>query len=124
MRIQLSSFSFPLKPCHANVFNRVHHFLTCVKLRNTERALIKTYLNCPIAFCYYKEKNAVSLPCAPLNDLINITFLQYINKTGFRACLKELYQAKYDPVSLTYTVLSGKSSTATILINFNTYHLS
>ena len=53
--------------------------------------------------------------------MINIPFLQYINKTGFRVCLKELYQAKYDPVSVTYTVLSGKSSTATKLINFSTY---
>ena len=36
--------------------------------------------------------------------------MQYINKTGFRACVKELYEAKYDPVSVTYIVLSGKSS--------------
>ena len=48
--------------------------------------------------------------------------MQYINKTGFRACVKELYEAKYDPVSVTYTVLSGKSSTATKLINFSTYN--
>ena len=47
--------------------------------------------------------------------------MQYINKTGFRACVKELYEAKYDPLSVTYTVLSGKSSTATKLINFSTY---
>ena len=48
--------------------------------------------------------------------------MQYINKTGFRACVKELYEAKYDPLSVTYTVLSGKSSTATKLINFSTYN--
>ena len=47
--------------------------------------------------------------------------MQYINKTGFRACVKELYEAKYDPLSVTYTVLSGKSSTASKLINFSTY---
>ena len=47
--------------------------------------------------------------------------MQYINKTGFRACVKELYEAKYDTLSVTYTVLSGKSSTATKLINFSTY---
>ena len=83
-----------------------------------ERVLVKTYLNCSIVF-FYKQgrKNAV---CLLLNELINIPFLQYINKTGFRACVKELYEAKYDPVSVTYTVLSGKSSTATKLINFIT----
>ena len=59
-----------------------------------------------------------------LNELINIPFLQYINKTGFRACVKELYEAKYDRVSVTYTVLSGKTSTATKVINFSTYQLS
>ena len=40
----------------------------------------------------------------------NIPFFQYINKAGFRACVKELYEEKYDPVSVTYIVLSGKSS--------------
>ena len=49
-RTQLSSFLFPLKPCHANLLNRVDHFLTCVKLRNMESLLVKTYLNCSIVF--------------------------------------------------------------------------
>ena len=49
-RTQLSSFLFPLKPCHANLLNRVDHFLICVKLRNMERLLVKTYLNCCIVF--------------------------------------------------------------------------
>ena len=35
---------------------------------------------------------------------------QYINQTGFRVCLKELYETKYDPLSVTYTVLSGKKN--------------
>ena len=35
---------------------------------------------------------------------------QYINQTGFRVCLKELYETKYDPLSVTYTVLSGKKT--------------
>ena len=34
-------------------------------------------------------------------------FLQYINNTGFRVCCKELYEAKYDPLSISYMVLSG-----------------
>ncbi|PFX13943.1 Brevican core protein, partial [Stylophora pistillata] len=31
---------------------------------------------------------------------------KYINKTGFRVCFKELYETKYDPLSITYTVMS------------------
>ena len=34
--------------------------------------------------------------------------LQYINKTGFRVCFKELYETKYDPLTIIYTVMSGK----------------
>ena len=38
-------------------------------------------------------------------------FLQYIDKTGFSACVKELNEAKYDPFSVMYSVLmSGKYS--------------
>ena len=29
--------------------------------------------------------------------------------TGARVCLKELYDAKYDPLSISYTVLTGKT---------------
>jgi len=34
------------------------------------------------------------------------TWVEYINKTGFRVCLKELYETKYDPLSVSYAVLS------------------
>ncbi|CAH3165282.1 unnamed protein product, partial [Pocillopora meandrina] len=33
-------------------------------------------------------------------------WVEYVNETGFRVCLKELYEAKYDPLSVSYTVLS------------------
>ncbi|XP_078365442.1 uncharacterized protein LOC144649744 isoform X1 [Oculina patagonica] len=33
-------------------------------------------------------------------------WVEYINKTGFRVCFKELFEAKYDPLSITYTILS------------------
>ena len=40
-----------------------------------------------------------------------ITYLllifQYINTTGARVCVKELYETKYDALSVSYTVLSG-----------------
>ena len=49
-RTQLFSFLFPLKPCHANLLNRVDHFLICVKLGNMESLLVKTYLNCSLVF--------------------------------------------------------------------------
>ena len=38
----------------------------------------------------------------------NYFFFQYINTTGARVCLKELYESKYDPLSVSYTVLLGK----------------
>ena len=41
------------------------------------------------------------------NLLFLLFFLQYINTTGVRVCLKELYETKYDPLSISYTVLSG-----------------
>ena len=37
-----------------------------------------------------------------------VLFFQFINTTGARVCLKELYASKYDPLSVSYTVLSGK----------------
>ncbi|XP_078383750.1 uncharacterized protein LOC144666229 [Oculina patagonica] len=33
-------------------------------------------------------------------------WVEYINKTGFRVCFKELYDSKYDPLSIAYTVTS------------------
>ena len=33
--------------------------------------------------------------------------LQNMNTSGFRACVKELYQNRYDPVSVSYAVLTG-----------------
>ena len=63
-RTQLSSFLFPLKPYHANLLNRVDHFLICVKLRNMESLLVKTYLNCSIVFfSASKGENTPSAVC-------------------------------------------------------------
>lgn len=35
-------------------------------------------------------------------------YFQNMNSTGFRACLKELYETRYEPVSLSYAVLTGQ----------------
>ena len=44
--------------------------------------------------------------------------LQYINKTtGFRVCFKELFVAKYDPLSITYAVLPGKPGKCSISVD-------
>ena len=37
-------------------------------------------------------------------------FCQYINKTGFRACVKELFAQKHDPLSVSYAVLPGEKA--------------
>ena len=111
--------SLRFEAIHTNVLNRVDHILACIILRNIVSIhlvfeslsslvivlkLFKTSLNCALVswseFCVrYWIK------------LMNILLLQYIDKTGFRACVKELYEAKYDPFSVTYSVLmSGKCS--------------
>ena len=39
--------------------------------------------------------------------IVTYLIFQYINTTGARVCLKELHESKYDPLSASYTVLSG-----------------
>ena len=34
-------------------------------------------------------------------------FFQNMNTSGFRACVKELYGTRYDPLSVGYAVLTG-----------------
>ena len=34
--------------------------------------------------------------------------LQDMNTSGFRVCVKELYETRYDPVSVNYAVLTGQ----------------
>ena len=44
-------------------------------------------------------------------SLITTSFLcQYINKTGFRACVKELFVQQHDPLSVSYAVLPGEKA--------------
>ena len=44
-------------------------------------------------------------------SLITTSFLcQYINKSGFRACVKELFVQQHDPLSVSYAVLPGKKA--------------
>ena len=31
-----------------------------------------------------------------------------MNESGFRVCVKELYETRYDPVSVAYAVLTGQ----------------
>ena len=31
-----------------------------------------------------------------------------MNTSGFRACVKELYETRYDPLSVSYAVLTGQ----------------
>ena len=44
-------------------------------------------------------------------SLITLSFLcQYINKTGFRACVKELFVQQHDPLSVSYAILPGEKA--------------
>ena len=38
---------------------------------------------------------------------LNVYFFQNMNTSGFRACVKELYGTRYDPLSVSYAVLTG-----------------
>ena len=38
----------------------------------------------------------------------NFDCLQNMNESGFRVCVKELYETRYDPVSVAYAVLTGQ----------------
>ena len=38
--------------------------------------------------------------------------------TGVRVCLKELYATKYDPLSISYTVLSGRDTNHLLVLVF------
>ena len=35
------------------------------------------------------------------------SYLQNINTSGLRTCVKELYETRYDPVSVSYAVVTG-----------------
>ena len=52
-----------------------------------------------------------------------IFVFKYINKTGFRVCLKELYETKYDPLSVSYAVLSGIVTRIVLSCNFLFYSM-
>jgi len=41
--------------------------------------------------------------------------------TGVRVCLKELYGTKYDPLSISYTVLSGRDKKGLVGFVFFVY---
>ena len=40
--------------------------------------------------------------------LRNSDCLQNMNESGFRVCIKELHETRYDPVSVAYAVLTGQ----------------
>ena len=52
---------------------------------------------------------AVTMGVNVLDMSNKMTFhcLQNMNVSGFRVCIKELYETRYDPVSVSYAVLTG-----------------
>jgi len=46
-----------------------------------------------------------------MNDksMMLVSYLQNMNTSGFRTCVKELYATRYDPVSVSYAVVTGKN---------------
>ena len=43
----------------------------------------------------------------PVLTYVECFFFQNMNTSGFRACVKELYANRYDPLSVSYAVLTG-----------------
>ncbi|XP_022808785.1 uncharacterized protein LOC111345771 [Stylophora pistillata] len=44
-------------------------------------------------------------------------WVEFINETGLRVCLKEFYEIKYDPLSVSYTVFSDENIVGLIYAN-------
>ena len=66
---------------------------------------IRLYLYIYAFPMYYCED---SLEMKRRFKLRNFDCLQNMNESGFRVCVKELYETRYDPVSVAYAVLTGQ----------------
>ncbi|XP_073252205.1 uncharacterized protein [Porites lutea] len=64
----------------------------------------KVYKNAPSVFVSANHTSGGG-GLDPMHNSIT-AWVEYINTTGVRVCLKELYESKYDPLSVSYTVLS------------------
>ncbi|CAH3179782.1 unnamed protein product, partial [Porites lobata] len=64
----------------------------------------KVYKNAPSVFVSANHTSSGG-GLDPMHNSIT-AWVEYVNTTGARVCLKELYKSKYDPLSVSYTVLS------------------
>ncbi|CAH3176026.1 unnamed protein product [Porites lobata] len=64
----------------------------------------KVYKNAPSVFVSANHTSSGG-GLDPVHNSIT-AWVEYINTTGARVCLKELHESKYDPLSVSYTVLS------------------
>ncbi|XP_073250793.1 uncharacterized protein [Porites lutea] len=64
----------------------------------------KLYKNAPSVFVSANHTSSGG-GLDPMHNSIT-AWVEYINTTGARVCLKEMYESKYDPLSVSYTVLS------------------
>ncbi|CAH3186612.1 unnamed protein product, partial [Porites evermanni] len=64
----------------------------------------KVYQNAPSVFVSANHTSSGG-GLDPMHNSIT-AWVEYINTTGARICLKELHESKYDPLSVSYTVLS------------------
>ncbi|CAH3133175.1 unnamed protein product [Porites lobata] len=64
----------------------------------------KVYKNAPSVFVSANHTSSRG-GLDPMHNSIT-AWVEYVNTTGARVCLKELYKSKYDPLSVSYTVLS------------------
>jgi len=71
--------------------------------------LVKFERSCnttPIVLVSANHSTTASGNSAPVHNGIT-TWIEDMNALGFRVCVKELYETRYDPVSVSYAVLTG-----------------
>jgi len=65
----------------------------------------RSYNTTPTVLLSANHSTTASGNSAPVHNGIT-TWIENMNASGFRACVKELYETRYDPLSVTYAVLT------------------
>jgi len=73
--------------------------ITAITARAVE---LRAQSNCAILITI-----VIIISCINNYSTVFVSYLQNMNTSGFRTCVKELYETRYDPVSVSYAVITG-----------------
>ena len=76
--------------------------------QSSAKMYLRSVFNRKMTLIYFHRCRSI---CNNTNSVLSkpSTFhFQNMNTSGFRACVKELYETRYDPVSVGYAVLTGQ----------------